>query len=59
MNDYDPEKTYIIGNIIDSGSDKDMYASYTQANKDGIECRRLPIDEHIKYKFENNTFSIS
>ncbi len=50
---YDPEKVYIIGNIIDSGNEKDRYASYTQAKKDGIECQRLPIDEYIKYGFIN------
>ena len=49
MTEYDPEKVYIIGNIIDTACEDDAYASYTQARKDGIECLRLPIDENIKY----------
>lgn len=50
---FDPEKVYIIGNIIDSGNDLDRYASYIQANKDGIQCQRLPIDEYIKYDLKD------
>ena len=50
MRRYDPERVYIIGNIIDSGDKSDSYASYTQAKKDGIECMRLPIDENIKWQ---------
>lgn len=47
---YDPNKVYIIGNIIDTGEASDSYASYTQAKKDGIECMRLPLDENIKWQ---------
>lgn len=47
---YDPNKVYIIGNIIDTGEESDSYASYTQAKKDGIECVRLPLDENIKWQ---------
>lgn len=48
MYKYNPDKVYIIGNIIDSGYQLDQFASYTQAKKDGIECLRLPLDEYIK-----------
>lgn len=48
MKQYNPEKVYIIGSIIDSGLREDRFASYSQAKRDGIECLRLPIDENVK-----------
>ena len=48
LRSFDPERVYIIGSIIDSGLPEDRFASYSQAKQDGIECVRLPIDEHVK-----------
>ena len=47
MTDFDPEKVYIIGNIIDDGTNKFKYASLNRATQDGIECMRLPLNEHV------------
>lgn len=49
MTHYDPDKVYIIGAMIDMSPNEFKYYSYGQAKKDGIECRRLPLDLIKKY----------
>lgn len=50
MTHYDPDKVYIIGAMIDMSPNEFKFHSYGQAKKDGIECRRLPLDLYKKYK---------
>ena len=47
MNDFDPDKVYIIGGIVEN-EQRFNQATVKQAEKDGIKCLALPIDEHAK-----------
>ncbi len=51
MTDYDPNKVYIIGSIIDYDWKKFEMATLKQAKLDGIACECLPIDQNIKYYY--------
>jgi ribonuclease P protein 1 len=48
MQDFDPEKIYIIGCIVDDGKDTFKYSSVNQAQMDGIRCERLPLERYVK-----------
>ena len=41
---YDPNKTYIIGAMIDMNPGEFEYYSYAQAKKDRIAAERLPLE---------------
>jgi hypothetical protein len=49
IREFNPNKTYIIGSIIDSNNSKDHFATYSQAKMDNIPSYRLPLDENVKY----------
>lgn len=48
MRNFDPDKVYIIGAIVDTNPNDFKYASYSQAKKDNIACVKLPLDQHVK-----------
>lgn len=41
---FDPEKIYILGNIIDDDSGRFEYSTVSQARLDGVACKRLPVE---------------
>lgn len=48
MTEYDPNKVYVVGAMIDMSPGEFEYYSYSQAKKDGIACERLPIETASK-----------
>jgi tRNA (guanine9-N1)-methyltransferase len=44
MEEYDPNKVYIIGFLIDGPQNETKFFTRRQAHIDKIECRRLPLD---------------